>query len=97
MRHILVEKEDEAKEIIAALKKGDKFEKIAERSKDPGSKDNGGDLDWGPSARFVKPFADTVTKLAEGPVHHEPVKTEFGWHVIGVDVGVPRCQGPELR
>ena len=86
VRHILVEKEDEAKAIIADLNKGGDFSKIAkEKSKDPGSKDNGGDLDWGPSARYVKPFADTVTKLPKGQTTTAPVKTDFGYHVIRVD------------
>ena len=66
VRHILVEKEDEAKEIIVALQKGEKFEKLAERSKDPGSKANGGDLDWNAPANFVKPFADAMVALPKG-------------------------------
>jgi peptidyl-prolyl cis-trans isomerase C len=66
VRHILVEKEDEAKEIIAALQKGEKFEKLAERSKDPGSKANGGDLDWNAPGNFVKPFSDAMVKLPKG-------------------------------
>jgi peptidyl-prolyl cis-trans isomerase C len=86
VRHILVEKEDEAKAVIADLSKGGDFAKIAkEKSKDPGSKDNGGDLDWGPSARYVKPFADTVVKLPKGQTTTAPVKTDFGYHVIRVD------------
>jgi peptidyl-prolyl cis-trans isomerase C len=56
VRHILVDKEEDAKAIIAELNRGGDFAKLAkEKSKDPGSKDNGGDLDWGPSARYVKP------------------------------------------
>ncbi|MET0731818.1 MAG: peptidylprolyl isomerase, partial [Casimicrobiaceae bacterium] len=59
VRHILVEKEDEAKEVIAELQKGAKFEDLAKaRSKDPGSKERGGDLDWNAPAGFVKPFGD---------------------------------------
>jgi len=86
VRHILVEKEDEAKAIIADLNKGGDFAKIAkDKSKDPGSKDNGGDLDWGPAARYVKPFADTVQKLPKGQTTTAPVKTDFGYHVIRVD------------
>ena len=86
VRHILVEKEDEAKQIIADLAKGGDFAKIAkEKSKDPGSKENGGDLDWGPSARYVKPFADAVTSQQKGKVSAAPVKTDFGYHVIVVD------------
>jgi peptidyl-prolyl cis-trans isomerase C len=86
VRHILVDKEDEAKAIIDELNKGGDFAKIAkEKSKDPGSKDNGGDLDWGPSARYVKPFADTITGMQKGQTTSAPVKTDFGYHVIRLD------------
>ena len=86
VRHILVDKEDDAKQIIADLGKGGDFAKIAkEKSKDPGSKENGGDLDWGPSARYVKPFADAVQSQPKGKVSAAPVKTDFGYHVIVVD------------
>lgn len=84
--HILVDKEDDAKAIIAELNRGGDFAKIAkEKSKDPGSKENGGDLDWGPSARYVKPFADAVQSQPKGKVSAAPVKTDFGYHVIRVD------------
>lgn len=90
VRHILVDKEDEAKQIIADLNKGGDFAKIAkEKSKDPGSKETGGDLDWGPSARYVKPFADAVTTQPKGKVSAAPVKTDFGYHVIIVDDSRP--------
>jgi len=86
VRHILVDKEDEAKAIIAELNKGGDFAKIAkEKSKDPGSKDNGGDLDWGPSARYVKPFADAIQSMQKGQTTTVPVKTDFGYHVIRLD------------
>jgi peptidyl-prolyl cis-trans isomerase C len=86
VRHILVDKEDEAKQIIAELGRGGDFAAIAkQKSKDPGSKDNGGDLDWGPSARYVKPFADAVTSLPKGQTTTAPVKTDFGFHVIRVE------------
>jgi peptidyl-prolyl cis-trans isomerase C len=87
VRHILVDKEDDAKQVIADVTKNPAdFAKIAkEKSKDPGSKDNGGDLDWGPSARYVKPFADAVTTQQKGKVSAAPVKTDFGYHVIIVD------------
>ncbi len=86
VRHILVEKEDEAKAVIADINKGGDFAKIAkDKSKDPGSKDNGGDLDWGPSARYVKPFADAVQATPKGQMTAQPVKTDFGYHVIKVD------------
>jgi peptidyl-prolyl cis-trans isomerase C len=85
VRHILVDKEDEAKEIIASLQKGEKFEKLADRSKDTGSKANGGDLDWNAPANFVKPFADAMIALPKGKFTTTPVKSQFGWHVIQVD------------
>jgi peptidyl-prolyl cis-trans isomerase C len=85
VRHILVEKEDEAKDVIASLQKGDKFEKLAERSKDPGSKANGGDLDWNAPANFVKPFADAMVATPKGKFTAQPVQTQFGWHVILVE------------
>jgi peptidyl-prolyl cis-trans isomerase C len=86
VRHILVEKEDEAKGIIDALKKGGDFNALAkDKSKDPGSKDNGGDLDWGPAARYVKPFADAVKGLSKGQTTDKPVQTQFGWHVIRLE------------
>jgi peptidyl-prolyl cis-trans isomerase C len=86
VRHILVDKEDEAKAIITELNRGGDFAKLAkEKSKDPGSKDNGGDLDWGPSARYVKPFADAVQATPKGSTTAAPVKTDFGYHVIRVD------------
>ena len=85
VRHILVDKEDEAKEIVAALQKGEKFEKLAERSKDTGSKINGGDLDWNAPANFVKPFSDAMVSLQKGKFTTTPVQTQFGWHVIQLD------------
>ena len=86
VRHILVDKEDDAKAIIAELNKGGDFAKLAkEKSKDPGSKDNGGDLDWGPSARYVKPFADAISGMQKGQTTPAPVKTDFGYHVIRLD------------
>ena len=86
MRHILVEKEDEAKGIIAQIRKGGNFEKLAaEHSKDPGSKGRGGDLDWGPAERYVRPFGEAITKLKKGQMPDAPVHTDFGYHVIRLD------------
>ena len=84
-RHVLVEKEDDAKKIIADLKKGAKFEDLAKQSKDTGSAANGGDLDWNVPGTFVKPFADAMTKLEKGKFTETPVQTQFGWHVIRLD------------
>ncbi len=84
--HILVETQDEAKEVIADLQKGQKFADIAKaRSKDPGSKDKGGELDWNSPANFVKPFADAVIATPKGKFTTTPVQTQFGWHVIMVE------------
>jgi peptidyl-prolyl cis-trans isomerase C len=81
-RHILVVSEDDAKAIIANLKKGAKFEELATQSIDPGSKDNGGDLGWASAGNFVKPFSDALTGLAKGKYTETPVKSDFGYHVI---------------
>jgi peptidyl-prolyl cis-trans isomerase C len=84
-RHILVEKEDDAKAIIAKLKGGAKFEDLAKQSKDTGSAANGGDLDWASPASFVKPFSDAMVGLQKGQVTDTPVKSQFGYHVIRLD------------
>ena len=84
--HILLEKEDEAKDVIAQIKKGTSFEKLAdERSKDAGTKGRGGDLDWNLPVNYVKPFADALAKLKKGQMTDAPVQSNFGWHVIRLD------------
>ncbi len=84
--HVLVEKEDDAKQVVSDLQKGQKFDEIAkQRSKDPGSKDRGGDLDWNAPANFVKPFGDAMVRTEKGKFTPQPVQTQFGWHVIRVD------------
>lgn len=84
-RHILVESEDAAKAIVAKLKTGGKFEDLAKDSKDPGSKDKGGDLGWANPAAYVKPFSAALTKLEKGKFTDSPIKSDFGWHVIQLD------------
>jgi peptidyl-prolyl cis-trans isomerase C len=84
-RHILVEKEDEARAIVEQLRRGAKFEELAKRSKDPGSAAKGGDLDWASPEAYVKPFADALLKLEKGKFTEQPVQTQFGWHVIRLD------------
>jgi peptidyl-prolyl cis-trans isomerase C len=84
-RHILVEKEDEAKSVIDQLKKGGKFEELAKKSKDTGSAANGGDLDWAAPESFVKPFSDAMVKLNKGQFTETPVQTQYGFHVIRLD------------
>ena len=96
-RHILVAKEDEAKAIIAQLKKGGKFEDIAKKSsKDPGSGANGGDLDWAAASNYVPEFSAAMTKLAKGKTTETPVKTQFGFHVIRLD-DVREAQLPKFE
>jgi len=93
-RHILVKNEDDAKAIIANLKKGAKFEDLAKQSIDPGSKDNGGDLGWASAGNFVKPFSDGLTSLSKGKFTEVPVKTEFGYHVILLEDSRPLSVPP---
>jgi peptidyl-prolyl cis-trans isomerase C len=84
-RHILVGTEDEAKAIIAKLKGGAKFDELAKQSKDPGSAQNGGDLDWANPASFVPEFSKAMTSLQKGAITETPVKTQYGYHVIKLD------------
>lgn len=85
-RHILVETEKEAKDIIAALKKGGSFDKLAkEKSIDTGSKSNGGELGWSSAGAYVKPFADALQNLKKGNTTDQPVQTSFGWHVVRLE------------
>ena len=95
-RHILVEKEDEAKTLLADLKKGAKFEDLAKKaSKDPGSGANGGDLDWAAAASYVPEFSNAMVKLEKGQMTDAPVKSQFGFHIIRVD-DVREAQLPKL-
>lgn len=90
-RHILVKKEAEAKDIIAKLKKDAKqFDKLAkDKSEDPGSKGNGGDLGWFDTRSMVPEFGAAVAKLEKGKFTTEPVKTQFGYHVIMLEDSRP--------
>ncbi len=84
-RHILVEKETEAREILEKLGKGEKFDDLAKVSRDAGSKDKGGELDWASPGTFVKPFADALSKLEKGKTTDAPVQSQFGFHIIRLD------------
>lgn len=81
-RHILLGSEEEAKAAIAKLDKGEKFEDLAKESKDPGSKDSGGDLGWSQAGAFVPEFAQALAALEKGKYSAAPVKSTFGYHVI---------------
>lgn len=84
-RHLLVEKEEEARAALARIRGGEDFAKVAaELSRDPGSKGEGGDLGYFTQERMVPQFAEAAFKLKPGEVS-EPVQTQFGWHVIKVE------------
>jgi len=84
-RHILVETEDEAKAVLAELKKGTDFAELARlKSKDPGAASEGGDLGYFTKDQMVPEFAEAAYKLEKGQLS-EPVKSQFGWHVIRVE------------
>jgi peptidyl-prolyl cis-trans isomerase C len=85
-RHILVDSEDEAKKLIAQIKAGAKFEDIAKKnSKDTGSAENGGDLDWAKPASYVPEFSAALQGLKPGQMTDVPVKTQFGYHIIKLE------------
>ena len=98
-RHILVEKEAEAKDIIAKLKKDPGlFEKLAmEKSKDAGSKVRAGELGWFDLSRIVPEFGSAVSKLEKGAITQEPVKTQLGYHVIQLEDTRPIEHHPSRR
>ena len=84
--HILVESEAEARALIAQIKGGAKFEDLARKnSKDPGSAERGGDLDFAKPDAYVPEFGDAMKKLKKGEMTETPVKTQFGFHVIRLD------------
>jgi peptidyl-prolyl cis-trans isomerase C len=84
--HILVKSKEEADALLAKLKKGAKFEALASaQSADPGSKANGGDLGWFSPSGMVKEFSAALATLKKGQTTAEPVKSEYGWHIIRLD------------
>jgi len=96
-RHILVEKEDEAKALIAQIKGGANFEELAKKnSKDPGSGANGGDLDFAAPGSYVPEFSQAMVKLKKGEMTQEPVKSQFGYHIIRLD-DTRQAQFPPLE
>ncbi|MCR5865118.1 MAG: peptidylprolyl isomerase [Aquincola tertiaricarbonis] len=85
-RHILVETEDQAKALIAEIKAGGNFEEIAKKnSKDPGSGENGGDLDFAKPDAYVPEFGQAMAALKKGEMTETPVKTQFGYHIIKLE------------
>ncbi|MGH8764609.1 MAG: peptidylprolyl isomerase [Burkholderiales bacterium] len=85
-RHILVASEDDAKGVLAELKKGGKFDEIAKKkSLDEGTRPRGGELDWNVPGNFDKSFSDALVKLDKGKMTDTPVRTRFGYHVIQLE------------
>lgn len=84
-RHILVDEEAKARELIGSLDSGARFETLAEQNSSDSSAQEGGDLGWFVASRMVKPFADAVEKLEKGTYTKEPVQSQFGWHVIKLE------------
>jgi len=93
-RHILVEDEAKAKDLIAQLDKGASFEKLAKENSKDGSASEGGDLGWFMTAQMVKPFSDAVQQLEIGKYTATPVKSDFGWHVIRLEGTRPTTPPP---
>lgn len=97
VRHILVDKESDAKALTAKIKAGGSFEEIAKaNSKDAGSGAKGGDLDWVSSAALVPEFSKAMTSLEKGQMTPAPVKSQFGWHIIRLD-DVRETKAPTLQ
>jgi peptidyl-prolyl cis-trans isomerase C len=95
-RHILVENEDEAKKLITQIKGGAKFEELAKKnSKDTGSGENGGDLDFAKPDAYVPEFGKAMTGLKKGEMTDAPVKTQFGYHIIRLE-DTREAQFPEF-
>lgn len=85
-RHILVKEEAEAKQIIADLDAGGDFAAIAkEKSQDTGTKEEGGELDWSEAESYVQPFGEALKALKKGERTKEPVKTNYGYHIIELE------------
>ena len=85
-RHILLETEDQAKGMITELKKGAKFDELATKnSKDGGTAQRGGDLDWNVPGAYDRVFSEAMVKLEKGKYTDVPVQTRFGYHVILLD------------
>lgn len=96
-RHILVDKEEDAKNLIKQINGGAKFEDLAKQnSKDPGSGENGGDLGFSAPDRYVPEFSEALSKLKKGEMTQEPVKSQFGFHIIKLEE-TREAQPPSLE
>jgi len=97
VRHILVQEQKEAEDLLAQIQAGKvSFEDAAgQHSIDPGSGKNGGDLGWAPASNYVPEFAQAVESLKKGATAEQPVQSQFGWHIVRVEDERP-VQFPDL-
>jgi peptidyl-prolyl cis-trans isomerase C len=96
-RHILVENEDDTKKLITQIKGGAKFEELAKKnSKDTGSGENGGDLDYAKPDSYVPEFSKAMVALKKGEMTEAPVKTQYGYHIIRLE-DTREAQFPEFN
>ncbi len=95
-RHILVESEDEAREVISRLDEGGDFAELAEEYSTGPTGPDGGDLGWFQAEQMVEPFSNAVRELEAGSYTEAPVQTEFGWHVILLE-DTRETEGPEFE
>lgn len=93
-RHILVDSDAKAKDLIAQIDKGADFQKLAKENSSDGSAQEGGDLGWFSPGQMVKPFSDAVQQLEVGKYTATPVKTDFGWHIIKLEETRPTTPPP---
>ncbi len=95
--HILVKDEAKARALIAKIKGGAKFEDVAKaESDDPGSKEKGGELGWSSPGMYVPAFSDAMSKLKKGEMSEEPVKSNFGYHIIRIN-DMRKLDAPEFE
>lgn len=85
MRHVLVEKREQAIAALQRIKSGEPFVKVAmEVSADPSSSHKGGELGWSLPEYFTPGFSQAMVSLAPSGLSPEPVQTPFGWHILEV-------------
>ena len=85
LKQIVVTNESDAKAIIAALKKGDVFEKLAKDKSIDGSKEQGGNLGWVLSKQIIPEIGNVIANLGKGGLTSVPIQTSMGWHVVRVE------------
>lgn len=95
-RHILVEEETQARDLISQLDDGADFATLAQEHSTGPSSENGGDLGWFSPDQMVPPFAEALQTIEPGNYGADPIQTQFGWHVILVE-DTRESEGPALE